>query len=165
MIRRRPNSTPFPYTTLFRSGQPRLCLSSAPAGTRDGGAYQLSDRRPSPFATGRHGIGAARLDCSRARSDFSRVARTASATGRFGQGRGSMAPVESMESHLQKKLCTPASKAYGDNEIYDGSGYIIDISLNMTREDYKSYMTKLLSNSTQRYVNSSTRVVFLNFNF
>jgi hypothetical protein len=35
----------------------------------------------------------------------------------------------------------------------------------MTREDYKSYMTKILSDNTSRFVNSSTRVVFLNFNF
>src|SRR5260370_21896958 len=45
MIRRPPRSTLFPYTTLFRSGEPRAMLAAWPvaAAYRDGAAMFLDD--------------------------------------------------------------------------------------------------------------------------
>src|SRR6266851_2564180 len=46
----------------------------------------------------------------RARSNPDRVATSTGRTRRSDQDRRALAPVEQMESHLQKKRCTPASK-------------------------------------------------------
>src|SRR5271165_6406737 len=86
-------------------------LSGSGAGARDGRAWQLSDRRPSPIATGGDGTSTAYLDRIRSRSNLIAIARTIGQAGRFDQDRRVVASVEPMEPHLQKKLCTPASKS------------------------------------------------------
>ena len=47
---------------------------------------------------------------ARARSGLVRIVRTVGQAGCFDQARRTVASVEQMESHLQKKPCTPASK-------------------------------------------------------
>ena len=79
-------------------------------GAEDGPTHQFSDRRPSPFAGGGDGARAARLDRTRAGSELGRVVRTFGRAGRIDQDRRFVASVEQMESYLQKKRCTPASK-------------------------------------------------------
>src|SRR5674476_10814 len=90
--------------------QPRLGLSGTQPGAEDGTAHQFSDRRPSPFTGSCDGARAARLDRSRARSCLGRIVRTTGPARRIDQDRRTVASVEQMESHLQKKRCTPASK-------------------------------------------------------
>ena len=90
--------------------QSRLGLPGSRAGAEDGPTHQLSDRRASPFAGSGDGARAARLDRTGAGSELGRVMRTSGRAGRIDQDRRLVASVEQMESYLQKKPCTPASK-------------------------------------------------------
>src|ERR1035441_3266363 len=86
-------------------------LSGSRSGAEVGQADKFSDRRPSPLASGRVGISAACLDRSRARFGVIGIVRTFGQAGSFHQARCIVASVEQMESYLQKKPCTPASKS------------------------------------------------------
>ena len=86
--------------------------------------YQVRDREQetgvrSSFQIGGHrrsrvedsGTGFTPLDRRRAGADPGGVARTVGCAGNCDQDWGSLAPAEQMESNLQKKRCTPASKS------------------------------------------------------
>src|SRR5208282_3995606 len=90
--------------------QSRLGLPGAGAGAEDRPTHQFPDRRPSPFADRGDGARAARLDRTSAGAELGRVMGTSRRAGHIDQNRRLVASVEQMESYLQKKPCTPASK-------------------------------------------------------
>ena len=102
--------------------EPSLGLSGSRTRTEVGQADKFPDRRPSPFTGGRVGISAACLDPSRAGSCLVGIVRTVGQARRSNQARCTVASVEQMESHFQKKPCTPASKSARTCSRRDGHG-------------------------------------------
>lgn len=51
-------------------------------------------------------------------------------------------------------------------QTYDGSGYILDIPFNISREDYYTLMNQILNSSNnESYIDESTRAHMIQFTF
>src|SRR5579862_6539558 len=90
--------------------QSRVGLPGAGTGAEDRPTPQFSNRRPSPFADRGDGAGAAGLDRTSTGAELGGTMWTSRRAGHSDQDRRLVASVEQMESYLQKKPCTPASK-------------------------------------------------------
>lgn len=50
----------------------------------------------------------------------------------------------------------------GETEEYDGSGYIVDIPINQTMQEFQGFFTDLMRKENG-YLDPSTRVMFVSF--